>query len=327
MGEAAAQAIIDERQRNGLYKSIFDFAERVNLSAVNRKAFESLALSGGFDSFGIKREQYFGVNTKGDVFLDTLVRYGQLYQAEQAEARNSLFGGADAIEIATPPVPAADAWSAIEKLNRERDLVGIYISGHPLDDYRIVLGSMCNTHCRELGDKMELLKKGHVTVGGIVTGVRHGFTKKNQAFGIVSIEDFDGPGELALFGDEWGRFNSMFIEGCSVYIEANLSQKYQGSNYVDFNIARVTYLQDVKEKNLRSLTINLDPTALTEDTVQNLMTIINDNPGSTELYFSVRQADGRGAFRLRARSKDINIVNDLVMFLDDEPSLSYAVNE
>ena len=326
MGDAAAQAIIDERQNNGPYKSVFDFAERVNLSAVNRKAFESLALSGGFDSFGIKREQYFGVGSKGDMFLDTLVRYGQLYQAEQAEARNSLFGGMDAVAISTPPVPNADSWSAIERLNKERDLVGIYISGHPLDDYRIVLNSMCNTRCKELGDKMELLKKGHVTVGGMVTGVRHGFTKKNQAFGIVTMEDFDGPGELALFGEMWGRFNSMFIEGSSVYVEADLSQKYPGSTFVDFNITKVSYLQDVKEKSLNSITINLDPTALTEETVQNLMTIINDNPGDTDLFFCVKQTDGRGTFRLRARDKGVNIVNDLVMLLDQEKGLSYLVN-
>ena len=326
MGDAAAQAIIDERQKNGPYKSVFDFAERVNLSAVNRKAFESLALSGGFDSFGIKREQYFGVGSKGDMFLDTLVRYGQLYQAEQAEARNSLFGGMDAVAISTPPVPNADSWSAIERLNKERDLVGIYISGHPLDDYRIVLNSMCNTRCKELGDKMELLKKGHVTVGGMVTGVRHGFTKKNQAFGIVTMEDFDGPGELALFGEMWGRFNSMFIEGSSVYVEADLSQKYPGSTFVDFNITKVSYLQDVKEKSLNSITINLDPTALTEETVQNLMTIINDNPGDTDLFFCVKQTDGRGTFRLRPRDKGVNIVNDLVMLLDQEKGLSYLVN-
>lgn len=326
MGDAAAQAIIDERQKNGPYKSIYDFAERVNLSAVNRKAFESLALSGAFDSFPIKREQYFGVNTKGDTFLDTLVRYGQLFQAEQAEARNSLFGGLDAVAIATPPVPQAEAWSTIERLNKERDLVGIYISGHPLDDYRIVLDKLCNTHCVELGDKMELLKKGKVTFGGMVTAVRTGFTKKGSAYGVVSIEDYYGAGELALFGEDWGNHNSKFIIGSSVYVEARLSQKYPGSTFVDFGIASVQYMQDVKERNLRSLTISLDPTAISDDTVQNLATIIADNPGSTELYFLVRQTDGRGELSLRYSKGGVNIVNDLVMFIESDPALAYSVN-
>ena len=326
MGDAAAQAIIDERQKNGPYKSIYDFAERVNLSAVNRKAFESLALSGAFDSFPIKREQYFGVNTKGDTFLDTLVRYGQLFQAEQAEARNSLFGGLDAVAIATPPVPQAEAWSTIERLNKERDLVGIYISGHPLDDYRIVLDKLCNTHCVELGDKMELLKKGKVTFGGMVTAVRTGFTKKGSAYGVVSIEDYYGAGELALFGEDWGNHNSKFIIGSSVYVEARLSQKYPGSTFVDFGIASVQYMQDVKERNLRSLTISVDPTAISDDTVQNLATIIADNPGSTELYFLVRQTDGRGELSLRYSKGGVNIVNDLVMFIENDPGLAYSVN-
>lgn len=326
MGDAAAQAIIDERQKNGPYKSIYDFAERVNLSAVNRKAFESLALSGAFDSFPIKREQYFGVNTKGDTFLDTLVRYGQHFQAEQAEARNSLFGGLDAVAIATPPVPQAEAWSTIERLNKERDLVGIYISGHPLDDYRIVLDKLCNTHCVELGDKMELLKKGKVTFGGMVTAVRTGFTKKGSAYGVVSIEDYYGAGELALFGEDWGNHNSKFIIGSSVYVEARLSQKYPGSTFVDFGIASVQYMQDVKERNLRSLTISVDPTAISDDTVQNLATIIADNPGSTELYFLVRQTDGRGELSLRYSKGGVNIVNDLVMFIESDPALAYSVN-
>ena len=328
MGDAAAQAIINEREKNGPYKTIFEFAQRVNLSAVNRKAFESLALSGGFDNFGIKREQYFGVNSKGDVFLDTLIRYGQLYQAEQAEARNSLFGDLDSVIVSTPPVPQAEGWSAIERLNKERDLVGIYISGHPLDDYRIVLANLCNTHCKELGDKQELFKKGgRVTVGGVVTGVRTGFSKNGNAYGIVTIEDYEGPGELAIFGDDWGKVNSKFLIGSSVFVEILLSQRYQGSNYIDFVVDKVSYLNDVKEKNLRSITINIDPTALSEVTVENLTTLINENPGNTELLFRVKQPDGRGYMGLHAKTKGVNLVNDLVMLLEEEEALSYVINE
>ena len=139
MGEAPANSIIEEREKNGLYRDIYDFVERVNLRNVNRRVMESLAYSGGFDSFGYQREQYFAVNSKGEVFLDTLLRYGALYQQEQAQAMNSLFGGANEVEIAHPPVPKAERWPAIEKLNRERDLVGIYLSAHPLDEYDVVL--------------------------------------------------------------------------------------------------------------------------------------------------------------------------------------------
>ena len=152
MGDAAAEAIINEREKNGPYKTIFDFAQRISFSNVNRKAFESLALSGGFDSFGIAREDFFANNSKGEMFLDSLVRYGQIYQMNQQEMQNSLFGGENAVDIATPPIPKGQKWSDIERLNRERDLVGIYLSAHPLDEYKIVLNNLCNTQLMLFGD-------------------------------------------------------------------------------------------------------------------------------------------------------------------------------
>ena len=326
MGGAAAQAIIDERQKNGPYKSVFDFAERVSLSAVNRKAFESLALCGGFDSFGIKREQYFGANSKGDVFLDSLVRYGQLYQAEKAEASNSLFGDSEAVEIATPPVPDAEPWSTLERLNRERDLVGIYISGHPLDDYSVVLKNLCNTHCSELDDKKELLKKNRVTVGGIVTGVRTGMTKKNKPYGIVKIEDYDGDGELALFGDDWGKYSGWFQVGSSLYMAISYSQKFQGSDFVDMRIESVSYLQTVKEKSIDRITINVDPTMVTDITVEELSTIVKDNPGNTQVYFNILQPGSSETVMMRSTIGGVNLVSELTDFIESDSALSFTVN-
>lgn len=327
MGDAAALAIIDERRKNGPYKDIFDFAQRVNLSSVNRKAFESLALSGGFDSFGIKREQYFGKNTKGDSFLDTLLRYGQLYQAEQAEAQNSLFGDTEAVEIATPPVPEAEQWSTIDKLNKERDLVGIYISGHPLDDYRIILNNMCNTRCNELDDKTELLKKGNVTLGGIVTGVRRGITKTNKNFGIVTIEDFSGAGELALFGEDWGQWSGMLVEGYSIYVEASCTVKYKNSSYVDLKLTRVRFLQSVKEQNIERITIYIDPLRLSKTTVEDLTTLVNDNPGDTQLYISLHRPDNKGEVLMRSGNKSINVTHEIIELIDDDQALSYTINQ
>lgn len=147
VGEAAVQSIMDERRANGPYKGIFDFVQRVNLNACNKKNMECLALSGGFDSFPeLKREQFFAVNSKGEVFLETLMRYGNRYQADKAAAVNSLFGGENVIDIATPEILPAERWGDLERLNKERELVGIYLSAHPLDEYAIVLDHVCNTH-------------------------------------------------------------------------------------------------------------------------------------------------------------------------------------
>lgn len=220
MGTGAAMAIVNEREKNGAYKSIFDFAERIDLSNVNRKAFESLAYSGGFDSFGLQREEYFGVNSKGVTFLDSLVRYAQLFQQEKAQMQNSLFGGDDAVEIAQPVVPKTDRWPSIEKLNKERELVGIYLSAHPLDEYSVILNNLCNTHIEEIGrgaDMEQLSKREEITFGGIITAVNERFSQKTgKPFGFVTIEDFEGSGELALFGDDWARWNGLMKENYTI---------------------------------------------------------------------------------------------------------------
>lgn len=185
MGTGAAQAIVKEREKNGLYKDIFDFAERVDLSNVNRKAFESLAFSGGFDSFGLQREQFFCDNGKGVIFLDTLVRYAQLYQQEKSQMQNSLFGGDDAVDVIHPPIPKGEKWATIEKLNKERDLVGVYLSAHPLDEYSVILNHLCNTHAAEIARDMnmdELAKRDEITLRGNHHGCeRTLFTENRKA--------------------------------------------------------------------------------------------------------------------------------------------------
>ena len=326
MGESAAAAIVSEREKKGPYKTIFDFAERVDFCAVNRKAFESLALSGGFDGFGIRREQYFGANTKGELFLDTLVKYGQLYQAEQAEAQNSLFGGEDAVDIATPPVPEGTEWSTIEKLNRERDLVGIYLSAHPLDDYRIVLNNICNTHCSEIDDKEALSKKEEIVMGGIVTAVKSKFTKTGKPCGFVTIEDFEGSGELAFFGVDWGRWRGMLSEGCAVFITGKCVQRYRDSNYYDFKVSDIQYLQTVKDERIEKITIDVDSEALDETIVNDINTIVADKPGKAALFFQVHDRKNHNIVLLRAKDLLITIPNKLIELVESNPDMNYHIN-
>ncbi|EFZ37119.1 DNA polymerase III, alpha subunit [Hoylesella oralis ATCC 33269] len=326
MGDAAAEAIIKEREKNGIYKDIFDFAQRVDFSYVNRKAFESLAVSGGFDDFGLRREQYLGVNTKGDMFLDTLVRYGQMYQAGQTEAQNSLFGDADAIEIATPPIPQGEEWSTIERLNRERELVGIYLSAHPLDDFSIILNSMCNTHCSELDNKAELAKKNEITIGGIVTGVKSKFTKTGKPCGFVTIEDYEGSGELAFFGEEWGKWNGMLTEGCTVFITAKCLQKYRDSDYYDFRISDIQYMQTIKKERIEKFTITMNDVAVDESLVNDIATMVVQNPGTTQLYIQIVDKEHNNSILLRSMAKTVNLTHDFINYIESNPEMSYHVN-
>ncbi|MBP3756151.1 MAG: DNA polymerase III subunit alpha, partial [Prevotella sp.] len=326
MGSSVAEAIIEEREKNGPYKSIFDFAQRVNFSAVNRKAFESLALSGGFDSFGLRREQYFATDKRGVVFLDTLMRYGQLYQAEQAQAQNSLFGDDNAVEIATPSVPEGDTWSAIERLNRERDLVGIYLSAHPLDEYSIILNNLCNTQCVELDDKVSLSKKEEIAVGGIVTGVRNGTTRTGKPFGIVTIEDFSGSGELAFFGEEWGHWRGMLEVGFSVFVKAKCAPRWRDSNQLDMRVTDIQYMQTVKDNRIEKLTIMIEAQSINDEMVTDLTTLISESPGPTQLFFQVRHPDSSTPILLRSREKGVNVKRDLISYIESHSNLAYRIN-
>lgn len=330
MGSAAAEAIVRERQDNGAYKDVYDFVERVNLRDVNRKALESMALSGGFDCFGLAREQYLGVNARGEAFLDSLVRFGQQYQQEKASAANTLFGDfASDITIVTPPAPKAVPWSAIERLGREKQLVGIYLSAHPLDDYTLVLESLCNTTCAEAGNREkfpELAMRSEITFGGIVTKVTQRFNKRGEPFGIVTMEDFEGPGEIALFGEDWGRWGAWLTEGSAVFVTAKCVKRFATSQYFSMVIQKIEYLQTVKDNRLERFTIHLKSALIDDDVVNDVLSMVADAPGKTELYFNVNDEETNTNVLLRAKAGRIEVRNSLARYVSEREGMSYTVN-
>lgn len=337
MGDAAAVNIIAEREKNGPYKDIFDFVQRVNLSAVNRKAMESLALSGGFDSFGIRREQYFGLNAKGDTFVETLLRYGQVYQSEQSSMQNSLFGDMGGVEITTPPIPTVEPWSTMELLKKERELVGIYLSAHPLDDYAVVLNHMCNLKCTQIGremDKKELSKFEELSFGGIVTSVSSRWTKTNKPFGIVTIEDFEGAGEIALFGEEWTKWQSMLQEEYPVYITAKCQQRFRNNpDAYDLVIKKIEFLSDVKDKSIDKFTIYIDSTLFADSCMTDLETMLRSNTGQVPLYFNIHDIEHNTNIEMFCRNVAVDVNKKLLTFLDEmdkqvgeHQSVRYAIN-
>lgn len=332
MGEAAAINIIAERHKNGQYKDIFDFVQRVNLSAVNRKAMESLALSGGFDSFGIRREQYFAPNAKGDTFVETLLRYGQVYQSEQSSMQNSLFGDMGGVEIQTPPVPDCEAWSTMELLKRERELVGIYLSAHPLDDYAVVLNHMCNLHCPQIGremDKKAFASIEELTFGGIVTSVSQRWTKTNKPFGIVTIEDFEGQGELALFGEDWTKWQSMLQEEYHIYITAQCVQRFRNNpDAYDMVIKKIEFLSDVKEKSIEKFTVYMDATMFNDAQLTDLETTLKNSTGNVPLYINIHDAKNNTNIQLYSRNITVDVNKKLLTSLDEmaEQGVRYGIN-
>ena len=329
MSDAAVQAIIAERDANGPYSDIYSLVERVPSSSMNKKALECLAISGGLDGFGLQREQYVAEGSSGVTFIDMLSRYGNQYQAAKAEAANSLFGDFGSVEISKPKAPGqVETWSSIERLNRERELVGIYLSAHPLDEFAVVLKSMCNKKCSELGkdaDKEELAKLEVVTVGGIVTDLREGFTKRGTPFGIVTLEDYEGAGEIAFF-DDWAQWRGKFIKGSSLYIKMKFEKKFPTSTYISSRVVDVEYRVDVRDKYIRKLTLLINVDDLTELDATELVDEIENSPGDVEVDVMCHSVKLMRPVNLVSHTRRVGVTKSLIDFLDSRSSIEYRIN-
>ena len=328
VGENAVQSIIDEREANGPFTSIFDFVERVNLTACNRKNLECLALSGAFDELpgDITREQYMCCNSKGEQFLESIVKYGNRFQMDKNMSQNSLFGEQEMAEIPHPEIPEGGKWSTLERLNKERDLVGIYLSAHPLDEYSLILNEFCNTKAEEFAD-IENIKNRKVTFGGIVSEApRVGQTKKGNPYGIVKIEDFTGTAEFPFFGDDWIKRQYYFTQGTFLYITGSCQPQRWDPNKLSFVVSNIELLSDVKEKIVKSLTISFDVMNFTQDIYDYLMEYIDKHPGNCKLQFQIKDSEHEFSLELISKSVNITVEQELIDYIKSLDNIEYKLN-
>ena len=325
VGEAAVLNIIEERKKNGPYKNVFDFVERVNLSNCNKKNIESLALAGAFDNLGLQREQIYAENAKGEPFMDVLVRYGNKFQADKANAANTLFGADEFVAIAKPEIPPCERWSDLERLNKEKELVGIYLSAHPLDEYRVILEYVCNTGVIELNDRENLQGK-EITMGGIVTGFREGTTKNGKPFGILKLEDFTGSGEIPLFGQDYINYGRYGRLGMYLLISARMEPMRWDPKRFDLRIGQIRLLQDEKDKLIEKISITLSIHGLDEPTINELSTLIKKHPGNSLLYFKVIDSEHNISLNLFAPNLRVEVTRDLVDYLKENENIDFKIN-
>ena len=325
VGEAAVLNIIEERKKNGPYKNIFDFVERINLSNCNKKNIESLALAGAFDNLGLQREQIYAENAKGEPFMDVLVRYGNKFQADKANAANTLFGADEFVAIAKPEIPPCERWSDLERLNKEKELVGIYLSAHPLDEYRVILEYVCNTGVIELNDRENLQGK-EITMGGIVTGFREGTTKNGKPFGILKLEDFTGSGEIPLFGQDYINYGRYGRLGMYLLISARMEPMRWDPKRFDLRIGQIRLLQDEKDKLIEKISITLSIHGLDEPTINELSTLIKKHPGNSLLYFKVIDSEHNISLNLFAPNLRVEVTRDLVDYLKENENIDFKIN-
>ncbi|MBR5396081.1 MAG: DNA polymerase III subunit alpha [Bacteroidaceae bacterium] len=327
LGEAAVQAIVDEREKNGPFRDIFDFAERVNMTSIKRNGLECLALSGALDNIatGIRREQFVAANQKGEIFLDLLMRYGTQYQQAQMEAQFSLFG-MDAIELNKPAVPEAEEWSVLERLNKERFLVGIYLSAHPLDEYYVILQNVCNLKMAQMENLSAFAKKG-VRLGGIVTAVRSGTTKNGKPFGVATIEDFSGTGEIALFGENWVQWGGYLSVDRSVLITGSVDEHRFRPGEYELRIGRIDWLADISDKVIERITITVNTNTLNKDDVEMLTSYAEENPGNTALQLVfVDATNPHNQLHMTSSSRRINVKRHFLDDIEASDALSYSIN-
>ena len=298
VGASCVDSIVEERDKNGTYKDIFDFVQRINQGACNRKALESMALAGAFDDFKeIKREDFFEVNPRNESFSETLMRFGQRYQTSQQEMQNSLFGAFGAIEVATPAIPNAEPWSQLERLNRERDLVGMYLSAHPLDPYYIEVNYGCDTPLAEVKNHADELDK-ELTMGGLVVDFQTRMGKKGGQFGILKIEDYSGSFEFMLFGNKFVDYQKFGVPGYALVVRGAYEKGY-GDN-VRFNVKSIDLLENLKGKMLKNLLVTLrDDDLNTIDFLKQNLGAQGDN--RCDLYFRMKDQKTGNYVMLRSR--------------------------
>ena len=333
VGGGAVDAIVSERQKNGKFKDIFDFVERVSLSSCNSKTVESLAIAGAFDNLGVKRELFIMKQDDGTRFLDTIMHYGNIFQTDKQMNTNTLFGAiSDTVAIPHPHVPDLPDMPLLEKLNMEKELVGIFLSGHPLDPFRFELEHFCTVSPVEINEESKLgaFLNREVSFGGLVTDVFDGLTKSNKPYMRFTIEDYNGGCTIALFGKDYEAYCKMISKNSMLYIKARIEErKYpdkEGKTPPEIKVQSIKMLSNIRGDLVNRLTINIKIEDVNKGNIDRIKSVIS-NKGKVALYFRVIEPETGVSINLLSHASAIEMTNDLVDFLDkNEDTITYSLN-
>lgn len=325
VGLNAVQAILDERDARGEYKSIFDLVERINLSMCNRKVLDNLALSGAFDCFeGVRRED-FKADDFNPSFSEALIRYGQMYQMSKATQESSLFGEAETIDTAKPEMPGRPLWPDIERLNYEKDLVGMYLSAHPLDKYYLELTFGCSVRAKDFGTEDKTSEKEY-TIGGLVVEAKSLTSRTGSQFGIIKIEDYTGSAEIRLFGQDYINYNKYGIKGNAIIVTYTYKKgKYNDKVYM--TISGIQSLEEVQGTAISGITLDVAEKDLEGQAFMTLLdeNIVND--GECAKPFSINLMNEKYSLPFTMISgRRLNLTKNLILQLEDL-GIKYTVNK
>ncbi|NHF58538.1 DNA polymerase III subunit alpha [Flavobacteriaceae bacterium TP-CH-4] len=330
VGRSAVETIVENRKKDGPYRSVFDMAKRVDLRAANKKAFENLAVAGGFDSFGTAhRAQYFHEEGDGITFLEKVIKYGAKFQENENSSQVSLFGDASEVQIPEPVVPPCEEWGTMEKLRREKEVVGIYISGHPLDDFKTEINAFCNASVSHAANLEEYVNR-ELSFAGVITDVQHRTSKNGKGWAAFTMEDYTDSFEFRIFGEEYLKFRHFLMINSFVYIKlfvregwVNRETGKKGDPRMQFNSFML--LQEVMEAYAKKLTIKLNIDELKEERIHRLKDTLVSHKGSHPLNFVVYEMEEEIKVNLSSRKQKVQITSELLHVLEEQ-EVHYKLN-
>lgn len=329
VGEGAVEAIVKERNENGKYNTIFEFCTRLDLRTVNKKNLENLAIAGAFDCFeGVHRAQYFASDEKGQSLIEKAIRYGNAIQESKNSAQVSLFGEVNEVEIPEPPIPDAEPWRTLDQLNREKSVVGVYISGHPLDDFRFEIEHFTNASVMLLEDLEEVKRRRDVKVGGIITSVSHLMTKTGSPFGKFTLEDYEGAFEFALFKDDYIKFKPYLNENWFVTVDVTTRgwfNKNENREFIRLNVTNMALLAELRDKKVKKLHVNIPLKEVRPNLIKQLKSICQQHNGNIPVQFNVFESDTH--IEMPSRTIKVEMNKELSDSLDELEEIQWKVDK
>jgi DNA polymerase III subunit alpha len=329
VGDNAIESIVEERKKGRKFTNVFDLVRRVNLKAVTKKTLESLIYSGAFDCFeDMHRAQYF-FTAPGDVAsLDKIVKFGSVFQSQAAGSANTLFGDLQMPDIVPPKLAPCAPWQLVEKLDFEKDVTGMYMSGHPLDDFKFEMTHYGISRLADFNDIKNAVDSTPPSytfrLAGLVTDGQHRVTKTGKNFGIMHIEDFSGKSDFALFGEDYVKFSNYLDKGTIVMLEGSFKTRYNSEVYM-FNISKLHLLETVKQTLTKEIKLDLQPQDINEDFITFFEDNIKNNPGKTQIKFQVRDMEDNLKVNLNTLERSFTMNDDMAAYLNNRVDMNVSV--
>ena len=326
VGENTVLQVIEEREKNGLYKDIYDLAERVNLNALNKKNIEAMAVAGAFDCFdNIIRAQYFSLDSRGSSFVENLIRYGNNVKTVKNSSQQTLFGEGTGFSMTRPEPSSCPDWPKLEKLNREKEVIGIYLSSHPLDEFKLEINNFVTNTMAELQNLRDFLDRD-VVVAGMIIDTRKGIGKNGKPYGSFTLQDYTDSYRFMMFDKDYIEYSKFFILGYYLLVKGKVQKRKYNAEELEFRIKTINLLSSVKDELIKSITIKINVHDLNKEVINELMDMVKENRGETELKFLFYDTEDKISLPMFSRNFRVRLNNEFISYLDDNPGIDYRVN-